>query len=71
MTQESGLEFFTDEELFNELAKRHTALIVAGTKSREETLEEFCLQWEGGCYAAIGVLEKSKTKILAFTETGC
>lgn len=64
------LDFYTDEQLIDELMKRHDALVIVRMRrlngNEDETLHDF----RGGLNTAIGLCERGKDAMLAMARQG-
>lgn len=59
----TGLEFFTTDQLSEELAKRFSALVIAGVHSLDPNREEFFLDYRGGLTTCIGLARRSAARL--------
>lgn len=64
VTEENPLEFFTDEELFRELAKRCTHAVFIFEKDISDSQCKTNFMYRGGHVGAIGLCEYAKNMIL-------
>jgi hypothetical protein len=65
---ESGLEFYTDEQLINELTKRSVGIVVGMVKESSEKCERFGFYWRGGVYLGIGICTRLKDLLRDYAD---
>lgn len=64
MSEITGLEFATTEEIIDELKKRHDAALIALYQDVDQQREATTFQWWGSTIFALGLVEDFRWKLL-------
>lgn len=60
---ETGLEFFTDEQLWDELARRFDGLLLVGEKGRSRSQVGYLCFWHGSAITGLGLADYARLKL--------
>ena len=59
------LHEYTIDELYDELKKRHEAIVLIGFSSLDDRRELFDFRWHGGLVACMGLLARAQVRLNA------
>lgn len=60
---ETGLEFFTDDQIWNELQRRFDSLLLVGEKERNAMQVGYLCFWHGSAISGLGLAEYAKIRL--------